>query len=31
MSKQIPVNGFGVPLYSTSATGLLKPKAMMVT
>ena len=27
MSKQIPVNGFGVPLYSTSASGLTKPKA----
>ena len=27
MNKRIPVNGFGVPLYSTSASGLLKPKA----
>ena len=27
MSKRIPVNGFGVPLYSTSASSLSKPKA----
>ena len=27
MSKRIPVNGFGVPLYSTGASGLSKPKA----
>ena len=26
MSKRIPVNGFGVPLYSTGASGLSKPK-----
>ena len=27
MSKRIPVNGFGMPLYSTGASGLFKPKA----
>ena len=27
MSKQIPVNGFGVPLYFTGASSLSKPKA----
>ena len=27
MSKRIPVNGFCVPLYSTSGSGLSKPKA----
>ena len=27
MSKRIAVNGFGVPLYSTGASGLSKPKA----
>ena len=27
MSKRIPVNGFGVPLYSTSSSDLSKPKA----
>ena len=27
MSKRIPVNGFGMPLYSTGASGLSKPKA----
>ena len=26
MSKQIPVNGFGVPLYSTSGKWSSKPK-----
>ena len=27
MSKRIPMNGFGMPLYSTSASSLSKPKA----
>ena len=27
MSKRIPVNGFCMPLYSTSASSLSKPKA----
>ena len=27
MSKRIPVNGFSVPLYSTDASSLSKPKA----
>ena len=27
MSKRIPVNGFGVPLYSLGASSSSKPKA----
>ena len=30
MSKRIPVNGFGVPLYSTDASGLSKTKSRLV-